>query len=40
MNPLDGIPVVKLQRFAAEARALNASRMSELMEEKRYALAG
>jgi Domain of unknown function (DUF4158) len=39
-SPLDRIPIVKLQRFAAEARALNASRMGELIPEKRYALAG
>jgi hypothetical protein len=38
-NPLAGIPPVKVQRFAAEARALNASRMKELMEHKRWALA-
>jgi hypothetical protein len=30
---------VKLQRFAAEARALNASRMKEAKADKRYALA-
>ena len=34
-----GIPIVKLQRFALEARSLNASRMSELMPDKRYAFA-
>jgi hypothetical protein len=39
LNPLTGIPVVKVNRFAAEARALNVARMSELIEEKRYALA-
>ena len=38
-NPLTGIPAVKLQRFAAEARVLNAARMKELTEEKRFALA-
>jgi hypothetical protein len=36
--PLAGIPVVKLQRFASEARALNAARMGELTEDKRHAL--
>ena len=39
LPPLSGIPRVKLQRFAAEARALNAARMLELTEDKRYALA-
>lgn len=39
VSPLSGIPRVKLQRFAAEARALNAARMLELTEGKRYALA-
>jgi hypothetical protein len=34
-----GIPAVKLQRFAAEARVLNVARMKELTEEKRFALA-
>ena len=29
-NPLTGIPAVKLQRFAAEARVLNVARMKEL----------
>jgi len=38
-HPLAGIPVVKVNRFAAEARALNVARMNELIEEKRYALA-
>jgi hypothetical protein len=38
-NPLTGIPAVKLQRFAAEARVLNVARMKELTEEKRFALA-
>ena len=38
-NPFTGVPVVKLQRFAAEARALNAARMGEVMENKRCALA-
>lgn len=38
-DPLAGIPPVKGQRFAAEARALNAARMKELMEPKRWALA-
>ena len=37
-DPLAGIPKVKLQRFVAEGRALNASRMKELMEPKRWAL--
>jgi TnpA family transposase len=37
-NPLVGVPPVKIQRFAAEARALNVSRMKELMEPKRWAL--
>jgi hypothetical protein len=37
--PLAGIPVVKLQRFASEARALNAARMGELTEDKRHALS-
>jgi len=39
LNPFSEIPVVKLQRFAAEARALNAARMGEVMENKRHALA-
>jgi len=39
INPLTGIPAVKLQRFAAEARVLNVARMKELTEEKRFALA-
>ena len=38
-NPLEGIPVVKVNRFAAEGRALNAARMGELAEDKRYAVA-
>lgn len=38
-DPLAGIPPVKANRFAAEARALNVARMSELIPEKRYALA-
>jgi hypothetical protein len=38
-NPLDGIPAVKVVRFAAEGRALNAARMNELTEDKRYAVA-
>jgi hypothetical protein len=38
-NPPTGIPAVKLQRFAAEARVLNVARMKELREEKRFALA-
>ena len=37
-KPLAGVPPVKVQRFAAEARALHASRMKELMEPKRWAL--
>jgi TnpA family transposase len=36
---LAGIPIVKLQRFAAEARVLNASRMKESQPDKRYAFA-
>ena len=36
---LAGIPVVKLQRFAVEARGLNASRMRESQPDKRYAYA-
>jgi len=38
-NPLEGIPAVKVNRFAAEGRALNAARMNELIEDKRYAVA-
>jgi TnpA family transposase len=38
-SPLDGIPVVKVNRFSAEGRALNAARMDELTENKRYAVA-
>jgi head-tail adaptor len=38
-DPLAGIPAVKTNRFAAEARALNVARMSELIPEKRYTLA-
>ena len=38
-NPLEGIPAVKVNRFAAEGRALNAARMGELTESKRYAVA-
>jgi TnpA family transposase len=38
-NPLEGIPSVKVNRFAAEGRALNAARMGELTENKRYAVA-
>lgn len=38
-DQLAGIPAVKLNRFAAEARALNAARMSLVTEKKRYALA-
>lgn len=38
-NPLAGIPAVKINRFAAEARSLNVARMSELIPEKRHALA-
>jgi hypothetical protein len=38
-NSLTGIPAVKLQRFAAEARVLNVARMKELTEKKRFALA-
>jgi hypothetical protein len=37
-DPLAGIPTVKLNRFAAEARALNAARMNLVAEQKRYAL--
>ena len=36
---LAGVPIVKRQRFALEARALNASRMKELRPEKRYAFS-
>ena len=36
---VSGIPAVKLQRFAAEARALNAARMKEARPDKRYAFA-
>jgi hypothetical protein len=36
---LDGIPEMKLQRFAAEASAYNLSRMIETEESKRYTLA-
>ncbi len=41
VNPktLAGIPVVKLQRLALEARGLNASRMKEAKPDKRYAFA-
>jgi len=38
-DPLVGIPAVKLDRFTAEGRALNAARMGELTENKRYAVA-
>lgn len=38
-DPCAGIPAVKLSRFAAEGRALNAARMALVMEDKRYALA-
>jgi hypothetical protein len=34
-DPLAGIPTVKLNRFAAEARALNAARMNLVAEQKR-----
>jgi hypothetical protein len=37
-DPLAGIPTVKLNRFAAEARALNAARMNLVAEQKRPAL--
>jgi TnpA family transposase len=37
-DPLAGIPTVKLNRFAAEARALNAARMNLVAEQKRHAL--
>jgi hypothetical protein len=37
-DPLTGIPKVKLNRFAAEGRALNAARMSLVAEQKRYAI--
>jgi hypothetical protein len=37
-DPLAGIPTVKLNRFAAEARALNAARMNLVAEQKRQAL--
>jgi TnpA family transposase len=36
---LAGIPIVKLQRFASEARGLNAARMKESQPDKRYAFA-
>jgi TnpA family transposase len=36
---VDGIPETKLQRFADEARALNAARMYELSPPKRFTLA-
>ena len=36
---LDGIPETKLQRFADEARAADISRMNEMLEAKRVALA-
>lgn len=38
-DPFKGIPAVKVNRFAAEGRALNAARMGELTENKRYAVA-
>lgn len=38
-DPLAGIPVVKVNRFAAEGRALNAARMSLVTVNKRYAVA-
>jgi len=38
-DPLAGVPAVKLDRFFAEGRSLNAARMSELAEHKRYAVA-
>jgi hypothetical protein len=38
-NPLKEIPVVKVNSFAAEGHALNAARMGELTENKRYAVA-
>jgi TnpA family transposase len=38
-DPLEGIPAVKVNRFAAEGRALNAARMRELTENKRHAVA-
>jgi hypothetical protein len=37
-DPLAGIPPVKVNRFVAEGRSLNAARMGELTENKRYAL--
>jgi len=36
---LDGIPEMKLQRFASEAGVLNVSRMNETQESKRFTLA-
>ena len=36
---LESIPAVKLHRFAAEGRVLNAARMQELMDSKRFAIA-
>ena len=38
-DPLAGIPPVKVNRFVAEGRSLNAARMGELTENKRYAVA-
>lgn len=38
-SAVSGIPAVKLQRFAAEGRALNAARMKEAKPDKRYAFA-
>ena len=38
-SALAGIPIVKLQRFAIEARGLNAARMKESQPDKRYAFA-
>ena len=36
---LDGVPETKLERFAAEAKALNVSRMNEIHQSKRFTLA-
>ena len=38
-SAVSGIPAVKLQRFAAEGRALNAARMKEAKPDKGYAFA-
>jgi Domain of unknown function (DUF4158) len=38
LDVLAGVPAAKLQRFSAEARALNAAHLGELIPAKRYAL--